>query len=290
MKRSFFIALIFCSTWGSLQAQTVQPAREKVDLILEDFAQHPERILVAAHRLAHTHYPENSLSALKEAIRQGIDIAELDIRLTKDSVLVLMHDKTITRTTGRKGNVSSYTYAELQQFPLLHNGRPTDERIPSFKDVLLLAKNQILIDVDFKADSEAAARLAYELIKATGTTRQILFFLYDYKDATFLRSLDKQVPIMPRAHDAKETAAILKMDKFPVVHVDESFTDSVMNDIRQAGSRVWINALGDFDAMERVAEGSGFDLLLSKYKQANVIQTDLPEQLLRYLRKKGLHQ
>ncbi|QJB37067.1 glycerophosphodiester phosphodiesterase family protein [Chitinophaga oryzae] len=290
MKRSLFIALIFCSIRGTLQAQTPPPSPEKIDLILEDFTQHPERILVTAHRLAHTNYPENSLGALQEAIRQGIDIAELDIRLTKDSVLVLMHDKTITRTTGRKGNVSSYTYAELQQFPLLHNGQPTTERIPSFKDALLLAKGQIMIDVDFKADSEEAARIAYELIRSTGTTRQVLFFIYDYKDATFLRRLDKQVPVMPRAHDATETAAILKMDKFPVVHVDESFTDSLMNNIRKAGSRVWINALGDFDAMERVAENTGFDLLLSKYKYANVIQTDLPEMLLRYLRKKGLHQ
>ncbi|MBC9914685.1 glycerophosphodiester phosphodiesterase family protein [Chitinophaga varians] len=289
MKRCFFCIMIWCGTWGSLQAQTTPSTGEKVDSILEDFHQRPDRILVAAHRSAHTHYPENSIGAVKEAIRQGIDIAEIDIRLTKDSVLVLMHDKTITRTTGRKGNVSSYTYAELQQFPLLHNGQPTAERIPSFKDVLLLAKGNIMIDVDFKADSPEAARLAYALIKSTGTTRQVLFFIYDHKDAAFLQSLDQQVPIMPRSHNAAETAAILKMGKFPVIHVDDSFTDGVMNTIRAAGSRVWINALGDFDDMERAAEDTGFDQLLSKFQHANVIQTDLPEQLLRYLRKKGWH-
>lgn len=290
MKRCFFSVLIWCGICGSVHAQTTPPAKEKVDSILEDFHQRPDRILVAAHRSAHTHYPENSLGAIREAIRQGIDIAEIDIRLTKDSVLVLMHDKTIARTTGRKGNVSSYTYAELQQFPLLHNGQPTAERIPSFKDVLLLSKGNIMIDVDFKADSPEAARLAYGLIKSTGTTKQILFFIYDYQDAAFLQNLDPQIPIMPRSHNAAETAAILKKGKFPVIHVDDSFTDDVMNTIRAAGSRVWINALGDFDDMERKAENTGFDQLLSKYKPANVIQTDLPERLLRYLRGKGLHQ
>lgn len=291
MKRCFFIILILCGTWGSLQAQSTKATKGKVDLILKDFYQRPDRIMVAAHRSAHTHYPENSLAAISEAIKQGIDVAELDVRLTKDSVLVLMHDKTITRTTGRQGEVSSFTYAELQQFPLLHNGQPTSERIPTFKEALLLAKGQIMIDVDFKADGQEAARQAYALIKSTGTIQQILFFIYDHQDAAFLQSINKQIPIMPRAHNAAETATILGMGKFPAIHVDPSFyTEKVMNDIRKAGSRVWINALGELDDMEKANENAGFDLLFSKYPLANVIQTDLPEQLLRYLRKKGLHQ
>lgn len=289
MKRCFFIVLAWLGTWSSLHAQTTT-AKEKIDSILEDFHQHPERVLVAAHRSAHTYYPENSLGAIREAIRQGIDIAELDVRMTKDSVLVLMHDQTITRTTGKKGKVSSYTYAELQQFPLLHNGQPTTEKIPTFKEALLLAKGHIIIDIDFKADSREAARKTCEEVQATGTARQVLFFVYDHQQVPFLQSINKQIPVMPRAHNAVETAAILKMGQFPVIHIDDSFSDNVINDIRTAGSRVWINALGDFDDMEKKTENTGFDQLLSKFKRANVIQTDLPEQLLRYLRKKGLHQ
>jgi glycerophosphoryl diester phosphodiesterase len=290
MKHCFFMALLCCGIWNASHAQATKSGKGKVELILKDFYERPDRIMVAAHRSPHTNYPENSLGAIREAIRQGIDVAELDLRWTKDSVLVLMHDKTITRTTGRKGDVSSFTYEELKQFPLLHNGQPTTERIPTFKEVLLLAKGQIMIDVDFKADEKEAARQAYALIKSTGTTQQILFFIYDHQEATFLQSIDKQVPIMPRAHDATETATILGMGKFPAIHVDPSFyTDQVMNDIRKAGSRVWINALGDIDDLERTTENAGFDELFSKYKLANVIQTDLPEQLLRYLRKKGLH-
>jgi glycerophosphoryl diester phosphodiesterase len=291
MKRCLFIVLIVSSSFGWLHAQTTKTSKGKVDLILKDFHQRPDRIMVAAHRSAHTNYPENSLAAISEAIRQGIDIAEIDLRLTKDSVLVLMHDKTITRTTGKKGEVSSFTYEELKQFPLLHKGQPTTERIPTFKEALLLAKGKIMIDVDFKADGQEAARKAYALIKSTGTTRQILFFIYDHQDATFLQRIDKQVPIMPRARNAEETAAILGMGKFPAIHVDDSFyTEDVINDIRKAGSRVWINALDEFDNMEKANENAGFDLLRSKYPLANIIQTDLPEQLLRYLRKKGLHQ
>ncbi|MCW3466622.1 glycerophosphodiester phosphodiesterase family protein [Chitinophaga nivalis] len=291
MKYCFFIVLLICSTWHFTNAQTTEPAKGNIDLILNDFHQRPDRIMVAAHRAAHTHYPENSLAAINEAIRQGIDIVELDVRQTKDSVLVLMHDETLKRTTGRKGKVSSFTYEELKQLRLLHNGQPTTEKIPTFEEALLLAKGNIIIDVDFKADDPGAARRTCALIAATGTAKQVMFFLYDPKYVPFLQGIDKQIYIMPKAHDAAETAAILGMGKFPAIHVDPSFyTDDLMNTIRAAGSRVWINALGESDDMERVAPNTGFDLLLSKYKRSNIIQTDLPEQLLRYLREKGLHQ
>lgn len=291
MKRYFLSILICCGAWTTICAQVTKSPKGKVDQVLKDFNQRPDRIMVAAHRAAHTNYPENSIAAIREAIRQGIDIAEVDVRMTKDSVLVLMHDKTITRTTGQKGDVSSYTFKELQQFPLLHNGKPTNERIPAFKEALLLAKGQIIIDIDFKAGSQEAARKTCEEIAATGTAKQVLFFLYDPKEATFIQSINKQIPIMPRSHSAEETAAILAMGKFPVIHVDESFyTDKVMDDIRAAGTRVWINALDEFDNMEKAKEDAGFDALRSKYPKANVVQTDLPEKLLQYLKKKGLHQ
>ena len=59
---------------------------------------------------------------------------EIDPRLTKDSVIVLMHDETIDRTTTGKGKVSDYTYAELQQFNLVdRDGKVTDFKIPTLK-------------------------------------------------------------------------------------------------------------------------------------------------------------
>src|SRR6186997_186218 len=59
-------------------------------------------VMIAAHRGAHLVVPENSLLAIKEAIDLGIDIAEVDVRFTKDKHLVIMHDKTINRTTNGK--------------------------------------------------------------------------------------------------------------------------------------------------------------------------------------------
>jgi glycerophosphoryl diester phosphodiesterase len=258
--------------------------------ILQDFYKHPDRILVTAHRADHDSFPENSLGAISKAIRAGIDIVELDIRETKDSVLVIMHDKNIDRTTTGKGLVSSFTYKELQQFYLLHDGKPSKEKIPTFEEVLKLTRGHIMIDIDFKADTGRASRETYRLLSAYHMERQVLFFVYDHKDATGLRSISTKVPIMPRAYNKNDVETILHIGGFPVIHGDDNcYSDTLMTTIRKAGVRVWMNALGKFDDMEEKKPGSGFDEMLKMMHQANVIQTNHPEQLLAYLRNKGLH-
>ncbi|RPE14249.1 glycerophosphodiester phosphodiesterase [Chitinophaga lutea] len=265
-------------------------AHGQADSILRDFSNRPDHILVAAHRAPHADYPENSLAAIREAIRLGVDIVELDIRQTKDGILVLMHDKTITRTTGKPGGTGDYTYAELQQFPLLHNGQPTQERIPTFEEALKLTKDRILVDIDFKEGTPEAARKTVELVKASGTTSQVLFFLYDYKEIPQLRNWNPKIPIMPRAYNTGDIAGIGQMGTFPAIHIDDSYySDSLANALRAGGTRVWLNALGKYDKAEKASPGTGFSELLKKHPRVNIIQTDLPAELLAYLRSKGFH-
>ncbi len=88
-------------------------------------------------RAAYNGYPENSLSAIQHAINLGADILELDVKVTRDSIVVLMHDGTINRTTNGTGNPEDYTLAELQKFHLkMSNGTLSDETIPTFEDAL----------------------------------------------------------------------------------------------------------------------------------------------------------
>ena len=67
-----------------------------------------------AHRSAWRNGPENSLIAINACIEMGIDVAELDVKLTKDGVVVLSHDSTIDRCAMNTGNVSNYTWDELK--------------------------------------------------------------------------------------------------------------------------------------------------------------------------------
>ncbi|WP_341837209.1 glycerophosphodiester phosphodiesterase family protein [Chitinophaga pollutisoli] len=272
----------------SIPAANAQSSR--ADSLLNDLRHHPEYVLVAAHRAAHADYPENSVAAIREAIRLGADIAELDVQRTKDGVFVLMHDRTITRTTGQPGSVADYTLEQLQQFPLLHNGQPTQHRIPTFRDALLAAKGEILVDVDFKVDGLDAAKEAYPVIHQAGMAPYVLFFLYDHPDAKVLLAHDARIPILPRVRDAAATRETLGFGKFPALHLDETFySKAIAEDVRAQGARVWMNALGSFDKEEKVKPGAGFDRFFSSFPLTGIVQTDLPGELVVYLRKKGKH-
>lgn len=261
----------------------------QLDLILNDFNNHPEHILVAAHRATNPHYPENSLAAIEESIAIGVDIVEIDIRKSKDGELVIMHDKTIDRTTNGKGKVDDYSLAELKQFNLMFQGQATTEQIPTFEEVLQLTKGKILLDVDFKLEDEASVQQTYALIEKYGMGNQIIFFLYDYPETPQFQKLNNDISIMPRAYSKKDIRAIRKLDDISIIHIDESFyKHRTMRRLINSGYRVWINALGKYDEMERVKKNAGFDSLLTK-NFVNVIQTDLPKELLDYLRSKDLH-
>ena len=72
------------------------------------------KILTCAHRGHQENSPENSLKSIQDAINEGIEMAEIDIRQTKDGKFVLMHDSTLDRTTNGSGDVTDYTLQELK--------------------------------------------------------------------------------------------------------------------------------------------------------------------------------
>ena len=281
-NKTIFVLLLFLGLISQAQ-------ETKLDSILDDYHNNPEQILVAAHRATNPNYPENSLAAIAESIRIGVDIVEIDIRKSKDGELVIMHDKTIDRTTNGTGKVDDFTLAELKEFKLKLGNDVTNEQIPTFEEVLQLTKGKMLLDVDFKLEGEAAVKQTFELIEKYGMEDQILFFLYDYPETAQYQKLNKDIKIMPRAYSRKDIRNIRKLEDISIIHIDDSYyRNGTMRRLIKSGYRVWINALGKYDRMETEAKNSGFDALLTR-KYVNVIQTDLPEELLSYLRSRNLH-
>src|SRR5215471_13671861 len=70
---------------------------------------------ISAHRGYSSDFPENTLPALGAALEAGADVAEIDVRLTRDDKLVLMHDTTVDRTTDGSGPVREMTLAEVKR-------------------------------------------------------------------------------------------------------------------------------------------------------------------------------
>lgn len=77
-----------------------------------------EKTKVWAHRGASGYAPENTLDAFRKAVEMGADGIELDVQMTKDGELVVIHDETIDRVSNGKGWVKDYTYEELKNLIL----------------------------------------------------------------------------------------------------------------------------------------------------------------------------
>jgi len=149
---------------------TPDPRLLDFDLKIDAFLNVSDRLLVWAHRSDATYYPENSLGAIISFYKMGGDVVELDIMPTKDGVLILMHDKTLSRMTnwsevnGKTVNgiklptsnyVSDWTYEQLQQLYLKegHGGsdaKVTQFKIPTLVEALKVCKNRMFITPDKK--------------------------------------------------------------------------------------------------------------------------------------------
>jgi glycerophosphoryl diester phosphodiesterase len=105
-----------------------------------------------AHRGGGARAPENTLAALAESIRQGVDVLEFDIRASSDGVPVLMHDETVDRTTDGRGPVASMPLSELERLDAgsWFDPRFRGERIPRLEEVLALADGRCGVNIEFK--------------------------------------------------------------------------------------------------------------------------------------------
>ena len=141
-------------------------------------------VMVMAHRADWRNHPENSLSAIQSCLDYGVEIVELDIRKTKDGVPVLMHDKTVNRTTNGSGKVSDLTLAEIKALRLKNKSSKalTNEQVPTLEEAMLLIKGKCMIYLDKcypKVVKETMAVLKktdtvdHAMFRATGTAEQV---------------------------------------------------------------------------------------------------------------------
>lgn len=146
----FSIIFHFCScTTSRLHTVHIQ----RMGDLQAYFRYSPEKdIIISGHRGGMLEgYPENSIASCEKTLTMIPSFFEIDPRLTKDSVLVLMHDATIDRTTNGKGKVADYTYAELQQFYLKdRQGNITNYKIPTLDEVLEWGKDKTVFNFDNK--------------------------------------------------------------------------------------------------------------------------------------------
>ncbi|MEO1261991.1 MAG: glycerophosphodiester phosphodiesterase family protein [Bacteroidota bacterium] len=260
-----------------------------------------DEIMVVAHRGDWRNAPENSLQAIQNCIDMGVDMVEIDIRETRDGHLVLMHDETIDRTTKASGPVKDWTLDSLRTLKLVDGlGVETEHRIPTLEEALLLAKDNILINLD---KSYSIFDKCYDLMKKTGTLDQVIIKGAKTRqevEQEFGKYLDEVyfMPIVRLPHpDAQKTVDDYLENRLPVAFEFTVKYDTIgfidyFDDIREKGAGVWVNSLwarhnGGHDDEKAALDPSVYDWFIDH--QVDMIQTDRPKLLLDYLRSKNLH-
>ncbi|SFB10759.1 glycerophosphodiester phosphodiesterase family protein [Algoriphagus aquimarinus] len=244
----------------------------QVDQIREKLLNTNE-LLVAAHRAAHQKHPENSLQAIQEAIDLGVDIIEIDARVTTDGIVYLMHDQTINRTTTGTGDLEKMSSAELKEFTLLFDGKDSGIAIPTLKEALALSKGKIMVDLDLKTDK---IEEVMAVVRELDVLDEVIFFDSDWKILAEIKSKMPTAYLMPRTYKANQIKKAYKKLDPVIVHIDPSFnTEKTIKIAQKYGLRTWINSLGDLDKelTTNPKPELAFDLV---EHGANIVQTDLP--------------
>ena len=132
------------------------------------------RPLCIAHRGFSWVAPENTLASYRKAIEAGADMGECDVHLTKDGVPILLHDDTLSRTTGRKANPGDLTLAEIKTLDAgsWNSLEYAGERIPTLREALDLVKGKLRLVIELKEPSTAP--IVVETIRAAGVAPQDL--------------------------------------------------------------------------------------------------------------------
>lgn len=145
-----------------------------------------KNIQIFAHRGSKGTHPENTMTAFIEAERVGADGIELDVHLSSDGEVVVIHDETLDRTTTMTGYVQDYTAKELKQADagFYFSERFYGQQIPLLREVFEWVKgNQLLINVEYKTDEIAYKGIeqkVIDLIRAFHLEKRIILSSFNH--------------------------------------------------------------------------------------------------------------
>lgn len=257
-------------------------------------------VMIIAHRGNWRNAPENSLQGYKQCIDGGIDGIEIDVHMTKDSAIVIMHDDTLDRTTTGKGLVSDYTLEQIKQLNLKSPiGVVTRQKVPTLEEVLDLCNGKVLIQVDKWQPIKAKV---IEIIRKYKMQKQIILrgtFNSNTYNKNYRELLDgcifSPVVVCNGKTDNQMLDDYMTNIKSPIMSLSFKRDDFPVlnraNEMKSHGFRIWYNSLWDtFNgghddelALDNPDESYGWLL----EKGANIIFSDNPFLLLDYLTKKG---
>ena len=275
MKKVYFACI------GVLSLLTAVVGADNRPATIDEFYDTQARTRVIAHRGFSGAAPENTLAAVRAAIKVGADMVELDVTLTSDGQVVVIHDETLDRTTNGSGRVSDFSLAELQQLDAGSWFAPrfAGERIPTLDAVLDEVEGRILLNVEIK--SEAVVRgivtKVASAIQRQGMINQVVVSSFSPKA---LQEMHSEAPKIRTAvlyntkfHKGQDAVEIVKDLGASVFNIKrQRLTKKMQRRCQKLEIPIGIYTVNDPRRMRRLVK-----------KGINAIFTDHPDRLLEIL-------
>lgn len=242
--------------------------------------------LVSAHRGGpYTAYPENALETFKYVASQIPTIIECDVAMTKDSVLVLMHDRTIDRTTTGSGNISELNYDDIKTLKLIdNNGDTTGYKIPLLSEVLEWGQNQVLFTLDIKRS--VPFEKVVNMVQKFDAEPYAAIITYRLSDAEMVHALDSSLYLSVSIRDQEaievyKKSTINKDQLLAFVGTSEPESKHYQT-LKDMGIP---NILGTLGNLDRSAVSRGNDAVYKDYvkRGAMIIATDRPLEVAKVI-------
>lgn len=234
--------------------------------------QPPRPFQVIVHRGQSHQAPENTRPALQGCIEDGIEWAEVDVRLTQDGQHILSHDPSVTDAAGRVWTINEHTLAELRQVDVGSRfaARFAGEQLLSLKDCFALCKGKLNLYLDCKAVNPEQLALS---ILEVGMERQVVVYLNLDESRKVQQASAGKVATMTKWRTGFGGPEWAVTNGLAAVEIDApELTPAIAEAFRHAGIKIQANVLDSWDQpvmWDRVIAAG-----------ADWLQTDLPEELL----------
>lgn len=240
--------------------------------------------IIIAHRGNHEKAPENTIAAFENAIQIGVDYVEIDLRTSKDSQLVVMHDATLDRMTDSKGLVSQCSFDSLKKIKVYNKEHPDFgfHSIPLFEDVLVICKSKINIYLDFK---NASVQQAYQLLVKHQMEKHVVVYINSITQLFEWNKIAPQIPLilsLPKNVQNKES-----LEKFTAQYdfdiLDgnfEQYNSEMIKTARELNKPIWADIQSSNEGSQEWNKAVGVGLM--------ALQTDHPSALIAYLKRRKI--
>jgi glycerophosphoryl diester phosphodiesterase len=142
------------------------------------------------HRGAAGHVLENTLGSIEKAIELGVDYVEIDLRLTRDGHVVVLHDATVDRTTNGHGRIKDLTLAQVKRIKTKDG-----QHVPTLEEVLKLTDGRVGLMLELKI--RGLAKPVTEMVERSSFSSPVIYASFQHKELSHVREWAPSATIMP---------------------------------------------------------------------------------------------